>query len=224
MTVRAAPDQPSLDQPSFDDVPDPVVEAGRARPLAPPGVASPDRATRARRLALAVTVAVGASALFSIVLSLRRDWREHVPVLGSLAFSSALTAILLSPRRRVAPRRGPLLAALLLVPAVFAALVVAVSRDRALGSFAGAGLCFALAMLAAALPLAAATFALQRSFAASSTLRGAAVGLTCGAVGTLSIHLHCPIVDLAHVLSGHGPPMLVSMALGALLGRRFGRV
>jgi hypothetical protein len=48
---------------------------------------------------------------------------------------------------------------------------------------------------------------------------GGAVGLCAGA----TINLHCPNVAHAHVLVGHGVPVVVATLLGALVVSRWAR-
>jgi len=83
--------------------------------------------------------------------------------------------------------------------------------------------CLDLTLAWAAAPLLLAAWTLRRAFAAGagwrSTLLGAAIGLLSGA----AINLHCPNVDRAHLLVGHGVPIIVAALVGGLVVSRWAR-
>jgi ABC-type uncharacterized transport system permease subunit len=72
-------------------------------------------------------------------------------------------------------------------------------------------------------PLLLAALVLRRAFPSAtlwrSSLVGAAVGLLCGA----AINLHCANVHAAHMLAGHGVPVVLATLLGGLILARWAR-
>jgi hypothetical protein len=71
--------------------------------------------------------------------------------------------------------------------------------------------------------IAAFTAALRRAAPAASRLRGAAIGAAAGAWAGLSVFAFCPSGDQQHLIAGHIVPMLVLIAIGALLSPRLVR-
>lgn len=74
---------------------------------------------------------------------------------------------------------------------------------------------------AIALLVGVALFAVARRTAVTApAAAGAVAGAAAGLVGTLTLHVICPIATLEHAMIGHVFPALAGAALGALVGRR----
>lgn len=78
--------------------------------------------------------------------------------------------------------------------------------------------CFALGIGAALLPLILLMIATRRLPSGHGWI-GAGLGVACGALGALMLHLVCPVGGAAHVLTGHASAMVGGGLLGALLAR-----
>jgi hypothetical protein len=168
------------------------------------------------------------------VYGLRGDL-QHLPP-PYLALQVGLPALLgalslwlaLAPGRLGLGLRVPVLAALaVLGPLSFwllAAGVPAPYAESPLANFwLSSLLCLDLTLAWAAAPLLLAALVLRRAFPSAalwrSALVGAAVGLSCGA----AINLHCPSVNQAHLLAGHGVPIALATLLGGLVVSRWSR-
>jgi len=91
------------------------------------------------------------------------------------------------------------------------------------GFWLGAFVCLDITLAWAAAPLLLATLGLRRAFASAAGWRGALVGGALGLLSGAAINLHCPNVDPAHLLAGHGIPVLAAALLGALVVARGAR-
>jgi hypothetical protein len=103
------------------------------------------------------------------------------------------------------------------------ALVAAVVQ----GSFVVAGgethqhlVCFALTLLLAVGPFAAALYIRRGTDPVHPAALGAAIGAAAGVCGGALIDLHCTITSVEHLALGHTLPILILTALGALVGQR----
>jgi hypothetical protein len=219
----------------WDGVPDPL----SARALsdepsiaAPPREPSPTRAVFSRRVGLALALSAGSWLGLLVVLGPRADLARQLPVLVASSLAAAL-GLMLAVRHAwgLPPEVRALRAVVLGAPLAFACAVVAqaaVSGPRAAGA-GGSGeasaalVCTSLGALFTVAPLGAIVVVLARSFVSASALRGAALGAVAGLAGAVGIHAHCPREGLVHALLGHGLPIVVASALGALGGRLRGR-
>jgi hypothetical protein len=83
--------------------------------------------------------------------------------------------------------------------------------------------CALIAGIVGLTAIAALTAALRRAAPAASRLRGAAIGAAAGAWAGLAVFAFCPSGDQQHLIAGHLVPMLVLIAIGALLSPRMVR-
>jgi hypothetical protein len=77
--------------------------------------------------------------------------------------------------------------------------------------------CAVIASVVGLAAIAAFTSALRRAAPVASRLRGAAIGAAAGAWAGLAVFAFCPSGDQQHLIAGHLVPMIVLMAIGALL-------
>jgi phosphotransferase system glucose/maltose/N-acetylglucosamine-specific IIC component len=102
-----------------------------------------------------------------------------------------------------------------------AGLPLPYAADSGGASWLGAAVCLDLTLLWESAPLLLAGIALQRAFPAStrwrSALVGGAIGLACGS----AINLHCSNPDPAHLVGGHGIPIVVAALVGGFVLSRW---
>lgn len=216
-------------------IPDPLDARGAPSPPAsPPGASAPSeraptRAERRRKVGLALALAVGWVALLVYRAGVRRDIDspEVAAQLGLWTAAGLLALVVaFAPLGRRVPAGVRLLQAVIVgvFVAFLAAAVLGALRQGAeafrVGALTG---CLVLSIVAAAGPLALAALVVRRSFASAPALRGAALGAICGLAGAVGVHAHCPVEMVAHVVVGHGVPVLVGALLGALYGAAVGR-
>ena len=84
--------------------------------------------------------------------------------------------------------------------------------------------CFFLAYLIAALSLVALARELRRLGSVLPSWRGAALGSVAGVWSALALFVHCPGVELEHLLVGHVLPICSLPLIGLLLAQRFLRI
>jgi hypothetical protein len=77
--------------------------------------------------------------------------------------------------------------------------------------------CFDITVAWIAIPLLLAGGALQSAFVAGARWRSALVGAGIGLFAGATMNLHCPNVEPAHMLLGHGFAVVMAAALGALV-------
>ena len=226
----AAPDPFSFED--FGSIPDPAAGLGvrPAPPPVPPLDPSPTRAERRRRS----LIALGFGVAWLVFLLWRLGLRGNIADAGLLAalalwalVSGGGLALALRPNARGLP---PSLRVVQIILLALAALYVAgvLVRDATAphvpihwGKVLG---CLSCAHLLAAGPLVVAAVMLRRSFLSFPAWRGAVVGAACGFGGAIGIHAHCSVETASHVLLAHGLVIVVSAALGAVLGARQGRL
>jgi hypothetical protein len=214
----------------FREIPEPARDPDDvlARPRAPAVRAAAKRATvRKRRLAtLAASVVWVGSHL--AVYGIRSDL-DRLPLIYLLAqvflpFGLALASLLvaLAPGKLGLGMKLPLVSTLaLLGPTTFCLIAVGAPPPYLVPDGAGALLgvlvCFDITVGWAAVPLLLAALSLHAAFAAGSRLRSALVGVAAGLFAGATMNLHCPNVSSLHVLLGHGLPVVIAAAAGALL-------
>jgi hypothetical protein len=162
---------------------------------------------------------------------LRADLEAESParlvvVLSSLLVFTLLTTLVALRRGRHGLGSGarPLVVAAGLVVPVYAFFTLAIplrSDDPAVLASAASlhpwGLrCFVVATLVGLFVLVAFARALRWSVPVASGPRGAALGASAGAWAGLSVFLHCPAFEPAHLIIGHLVPIVAFAALGAL--------
>ncbi|HYQ46348.1 MAG TPA: NrsF family protein [Polyangiaceae bacterium] len=80
--------------------------------------------------------------------------------------------------------------------------------------------CFTLSILLACVPLLGLLWLRRGSDPVHPSLTGAALGAAAGAGAWVLVDLWCPVSYIPHLLLGHVLPLLVLIALGALVGSR----
>lgn len=80
--------------------------------------------------------------------------------------------------------------------------------------------CLLLSCSLSLVPLLGALFFLRRSDPVHPALRGMAIGAAIGSSSWVLVDLWCPVGNLSHLLLGHVAPLGLSVAIGALVGRR----
>jgi hypothetical protein len=216
----------------LQEIPDPLaVERPRPSPAAAPlpaslGSAPTRRTVRQRRLAAGLLSAAWLLAHLSFY-GLRPDL-SRLP-LWYLVSQIALPLLLAATSLAVALHRGKLglgartvllLSCVVLGPLAFATVALGVPEPHpasAVPFWSALVSCFVLTSLWAALPLLAAAFALRRAFAAGATWRSALIGAGAGLASGAAMNLHCSNVDGVHIALGHGVPIGIAAAAGALV-------
>ena len=223
----------------LNEIPDPTTGAA---PPAPPGAtapprppaASPTRSMNQRRRAAALGVSLAWLATHLAVYGVRADFQQlpaaYVAAQIALPFAFGAASLLVA----VAPGRlglglgiGVVAGLALLGPLSFWLLAAAMpppfAADSARGFWLGSLLCLDITLAWAAAPLLLAALALRRAFPASAGWRSALVGASLGLLSGAAINLHCPNTDPAHLLAGHGVPVVVAALVGAFVVARWAR-
>ncbi len=220
--VMSLPDR-DFEPNSFGAIPDPLVEVPE---LPSPGFVPNERPTRdemKRRRHLALLLGAGWMAGQLVVFGVRDDFAavpaHHVlalvagPVIGT---GVCLVAAFSGGRRGTGVRVAALVALVLAFPTALLLLGFALSSDAQRGTLEDAAHCFNVMLAWTAVPLAAAAFALRRSFVGRSGLRSALVGLGAGLAAAAAMNLHCSFSDAVHMTLGHGLAVVLAGAAGAL--------
>lgn len=206
----------------------PPPNALRARVLAS-AAARPSRTRPARKRTAAILV--GLSAAIAIGAFQYAGGIEHSmgrPILltcllaAGWAVVSALLTWIVVGRGGATLARRPLvigLAALLTPVAVVAWMQI--FHGMYFEPFQRVGYrCLILTLAMAAMPLVA-FMTLRRGIEPRApTVLGAAAGATCGAWAGVLVDLWCPLTNVRHSLVGHVAPLVVLIAVGALIGGR----
>jgi hypothetical protein len=196
--------------------------------LARVGALRPVRPRRPAREAAAVALAsLGlVAAMLLVRFPPRADLMRADTLLAAtacaLGFAAALWWALVPPRGQVLPLRPSTPRRLAAAALLALAALAAAGRDFTAGaSFAHAArACFAIGLLVSLLPAALCLGLLRRALAEGGWRFGLAVGAAAGALGGLTLTLHCGNRHLAHVLVAHGgalvaPALLLAAALAA---------
>jgi hypothetical protein len=216
---------PDFDLSRLRGIPDP---AGSETAEAPePPVFSreaPARGERVLRQKLALLLGAGWLVGQLVFLGARQDLSE-VPlsylvalVLAPLAAAGLALGLAVTPGRLgLGARSGVLTAVALILPTylIVAGLVMSPAHENGPPGNLRQGLyCFAMMLLWAALPLAAAAVVLRSWFVTRAPLRSALVGVAAGMGAAAMINLHCFVTGALHVAIGHW----LAVAVAALVG------
>jgi hypothetical protein len=216
----------------FEDVPDPIAAIGVPGPLRP-GALEPSLTRVTVRGRRAVALAAGLAWFFvNLAVFGVKPNLEHLPapylatnvVLPCLVAGVALF-VGLAPGAFGLGRSVSLLSCCALAgPASFVLAVLAAPAESefavASTSITSMLRCFALTATWASVPLLLASVALRGAFAAAAGWRSALVGAAGGLCAGAAINLHCPNVAQAHLLLGHGVPVVAAAFTGSLLAFR----
>lgn len=183
--------------------------------------------------AVAASLAVAAAAVAA--LGTRRDlgelpgaWLAAFSMLWLLGIEALLGAAIIPRPGSVLPNARRAGAAGLVFGALAAGLLAAFAIAAPSSTIAPAGAanvvryalpCIATGLGAAALPAALALWLTRTTAPVHPGWLAAGVGSAAGAVGSLVLHLHCPIANANHLALAHGGVPLLAAALAALAVR-----
>jgi hypothetical protein len=106
--------------------------------------------------------------------------------------------------------------------AAFEALFLLLLQDYRLGRFLHSGMiCLSVGLLSALPAALLVPLFLRLGYVVAPVSTGAAVGVGAGLVGLTVIEFHCPIETFPHVAVWHVAIVMISAALGALIGAFF---
>jgi hypothetical protein len=234
----AQQEYPLSDLSFLNEIPDPM--DGAPAPAPGPGVpprsttASPTRSATRRRRGAALGVSLAWLATHLAVYGIRADFQQlplgYVVAQIALPFAFGAASLLVA----AAPGRlglglgiGIIASLALLGPLSFwlfaAALHPPYDAAGGDGFWLGSLVCLDITLAWAAAPLLFAALALRRAFPAGAAWRSALVGSALGLLSGAAINLHCPNVDPAHLLAGHGIPVVAAALVGALVVARWAR-
>jgi hypothetical protein len=138
---------------------------------------------------------------------------------GWMVVSLVLTWLVLGGKSTLARRPALVVAAALVAPIVVFAWTHLLHGTYAEPFQRFGWRCLAYSLGVTALPLAA-FLSLKRAVEPRHpSALGAAAGATCACWAGALIDLWCPLTDPMHVLIGHVTPLVVAIAVGALVGR-----
>jgi hypothetical protein len=234
----AQQERPLSDLSFLNEIPDPMAGATAPAPgpvvPPPPREASPTRSATHRRRAAALGVSLAWLAAHLTVYGIRTDFHQlplaYVAAQVALPFAFGAASLLVA----AAPGRlglglgiGIIASLALLGPLSFWLFAVAVAppydATRGDGFWLGSLVCLDITLAWAAAPLLFAALALRRAFPAGAAWRSALVGSALGLLSGAAINLHCPSVDPAHLIAGHGVPLAVAALVGAFVVARWTR-
>ncbi len=193
-------------------------------------------AVKLRRPLREAAALTGSAALIVALHTLINGVRPNLaampaPWFTSVAFGWAVAAVaglllpLLPARGSVLPDAARIAWAALVIPAGAVLLATALNVDdpplsRAIPAaqqLVYSARCLLSGLYVAAIPWALASAMLRRAAPlASPAWAGAALGAGAGALGSLVLHLHCPLASPLHVLTGHAASVLVAAVVGAV--------
>lgn len=217
------------------DIPDPGdLARGPLPPLRVPSIDAPARTVVQQRRVLALVASVAWLGAHLVVYGVRPDLRQlpalYVAAQIALPFLTALVSVfvgLASGKLGLGLRVGLVSVLTVLGPTAFALIalgapVPSVVPDGA-GSLIGMLVCFDITVAWAAVPLLFAALAYRGAFPAAARWRSALVGAGAGLFAGAVMNLHCPNLAPAHMLFGHGLPVILATLAGALLLARRAR-
>jgi hypothetical protein len=195
---------------------------------------SPTRSATRRRQAAALGVSLAWLATHLTVYGIRTDFQQLPPayvaaqVALPFAFGFASLLVAAAPGRLGLGLGISVIASLaLLGPLSFwlfaATLTPPYQAAPGNGFWVSSLLCLDITLAWAAAPLLLAALAVRRAFPAGAAWRSALVGSALGLLSGAAINLHCPNVNPAHLLAGHGVPVVVAALVGALVVARWAR-
>jgi hypothetical protein len=213
----------------FSEIPEPAGDGGvpLPRPRAPATVAAPERTTVRKQRLAALLASVAWVGTHLTVYGIRNDFERVSPlyvvaqVLLPFVLAIASLVVAVAPGRLGLGMKIGLISTLaLLGPATFCLIAFGSPPPYAVpegaGSLIGVLVCFDITVAWAAMPLLLAVLSLRGAFAAGSRLRSALVGAAAGLFAGATMNLHCPNVSSLHVLLGHGLPVVLAAAAGAV--------
>lgn len=221
----------SLPDPDFlarlAEIPDPAGPADSPRELKPPSLpaTSTRQLVRSRRLA-ALLGGLAWLGVHLAVYGVRTDLTglpltyaiAQIVLPISLATGSLFVAF--GPGKLGLGLKSGLISSFaVLGPASFCviALGAPVPRTPEAGTLLDTLLCFDITIAWVAVPLLCAAITLLGAFATAARWRSALVGAGIGLFAGATMNLHCPNVAPAHVLLGHGLPVVVAALLGGFV-------
>lgn len=213
----------------FSEIPEPAGDGGGSLPRlrAPAIVAAPERTTVRKQRLAALVASVAWVGIHLAVYGIRNDFDRVSPLylvaqvlLPFVLAMASLSVALAGGRLGLGMKIGLISTLALLGPTTFCLIAFGspapyVVPDGA-GSLIGILVCLDITVAWAALPLLLAVLALRGAFAAGSRHRSALVGAAAGLFAGATMNLHCPNVSSLHVLLGHGLPVVLAAAAGAL--------
>jgi len=221
----------------LNQIPDPVRGAASSARVAAaprPRGASPTRSGAQRGRVVALGGGVAWLAAHLTVYGLRSDFERLSPayvaaqIVLPVVFATASLLVAVAPGKLGLGLGVSIVASLaVLGPLSFWGFAAAMPPPyEPAGSHAfwlSSLLCLDITLAWAAAPLLLAALALRRAFPAAPGWRSALVGGGLGLLAGAAINLHCPNVDPAHLLAGHGVPVVAAAALGAGVVARWAR-
>lgn len=170
---------------------------------------------------ICATIALAGAARAGFNGFAKMDLLERVLIFSTLSILAWLAAtefvheMIPGSRRRISAE-GMLALGSVAMLAVFAALF----RDYHTDHFVSAGLiCLAIGVVHAIPAALLSWWILRRGFAVNPQSAGLLAGTIGGLAGVGMLELHCPNFQAMHILIWHTAVLLVSAALGAVLGR-----
>ena len=217
-------DQLAAAPPPAAPPPSPALE----RELAALAPVSPRRPLRQLAIVAAISLAYGAGLV--AILSMRRDMRELPPVFVAGAGLAWLLGFAIPSYLALVPRAGAVmprppwaLASAIAASLLFVALGLAIhpsgpsSTSLGWDHVARGHWCLEIGLASAFVPVAVGALFLRGALPVGSRSIAAALGAGGGSLGGLVLHLHCRIVDAAHVGLIHGGVVVVAALLSAAL-------
>ena len=210
----------------FSEIPEPGGDPPM-RLRAPANVAAPGRTTVRKQRIAALVASVAWVGTHLAVYGIRSDFARVsllylvAQVLLPFVLAIASLVVALAPGRLGLGAKIGLISTLaLLGPTTFCLIALGspppyVAPDGA-GSLIGVLVCFDITVAWAAIPVLLAALSLRGAFAAGSRLRSGLIGAAAGLFAGATMNLHCPNVSSVHVLFGHGLPVVLEAAAGAL--------
>lgn len=216
---------PQFDPKDLLDIPDPFAADDGAHLRVPDVDALPPASTRSRTRTLrvgAIGVAVAYEAALIGKMGLRDKASLSSGIIGYGVVLPLVSAGIALAVLQKSARRARVLATFAVGVVVF---LVTTLLARAPGdeSVPGTVGCIIGGVMMAAGPVLLAIFSMRHAFVMGATWRTAALGLASGLIGAAATRLYCPNDAFAHVLIGHGTPILLAVLAAAALGPRFTR-
>lgn len=201
----------------------------------PPSNDAPTRAATRRRRLAAIALSLAWLCTHLAIYGLRQDFSQlpggyvAAQVVLPIVFGASCLAVAIAPGKLGLGLGIGLVAGMaVLGPLSFWLIALGMPLPHAphAGPFSfwlGSFLCMDITLSWASAPLLLVALSLRRAFPTQAVSRSALVGAAIGLLSGGAINLHCPNVNPWHLLAGHGVPVLVAAALGAVLIARWTR-